>query len=118
LLIDRQLGVTDDVCEQDMRDFELNFLFNLSSHMASHGNARRKRCSKVGCRESSAKLDLKEIAAGPIAIEIESGIDGTNPGRNSAGVHASKESLPSCGGLIQTASMEAEIDCKLQSNFS
>jgi predicted dithiol-disulfide oxidoreductase (DUF899 family) len=69
-------------------------------------------------RESRAKLDLKEIAAGPIAMKIESGIDGTNPGRNSAGVHASKESLPSCGGLIQTASMEAEIDCKLQSNFS
>src|SRR5215469_3604062 len=37
LLIDGQLRVADDVCEQHMRNFELNFLFNLSSHMASHG---------------------------------------------------------------------------------
>jgi hypothetical protein len=25
-----------------MRDFQLNFLFNLGSHMDSHGNARPK----------------------------------------------------------------------------
>src|SRR5436190_24203801 len=30
--MDRQLRVTDDVCEQHMRDLELNFLFNLGSH--------------------------------------------------------------------------------------
>ncbi len=35
----RQLRVTDNVREQNMRDFELNFLFNLGSHMDSHGNA-------------------------------------------------------------------------------
>jgi hypothetical protein len=32
LLIDRQLRVTDNVCEQDMRDLELDFLFNLGGH--------------------------------------------------------------------------------------
>src|SRR4030095_13743219 len=37
--MDRQLRVTDDVCEQDMRDFQLNFLFNLGSHVDSRGNA-------------------------------------------------------------------------------
>jgi len=30
--MDRQLRVTDNVREQHMRDFELNFLFNLSGH--------------------------------------------------------------------------------------
>jgi hypothetical protein len=42
LLMDRQLRVTHNVCEQHMRDLELNFLFNLGGHMDSHGNARRK----------------------------------------------------------------------------
>jgi hypothetical protein len=42
LLMDRQLRVTDNLCEQHMRDLELNFLFNLGGHMDSHGNARRK----------------------------------------------------------------------------
>src|SRR5215831_14255853 len=40
--MDRQFRVTDDVCEQHMGDFQLNFLFNLSSHLDSHGNARRE----------------------------------------------------------------------------
>src|SRR5947199_2667650 len=40
--MDRQLRVTDNVCEQHMRDLELNFLFNLGGHMDSHGIARRK----------------------------------------------------------------------------
>ena len=40
--MDRQLRVTDDVCEQDMRDFQLNFLFNLDSHVDSRGNAYDK----------------------------------------------------------------------------
>src|SRR5438874_11092326 len=33
--MDRQFRVTDDVCEHHMRYFELNFLFNLGSHMDS-----------------------------------------------------------------------------------
>src|SRR6266567_3740059 len=33
LLMDRQLRVTDNICEQYMRDFELNFLCNLGSHV-------------------------------------------------------------------------------------
>ena len=35
-----------------------------------------------------------------------------------SGLYAPKRSLPSCSVLIQTASMDAEIDCKLQSNSS
>jgi len=46
LLIDRQLRITDDVREQHMRDFQLNFLFNLGSHMDSHGNTPRKNTLK------------------------------------------------------------------------
>jgi hypothetical protein len=37
--MDRQLRVTDNVCEQHMRDFQLNFFLNLSGHMDSRGNA-------------------------------------------------------------------------------
>ena len=32
LLVDQQFRITDDVYEQDMRDFELNFLFNRRQH--------------------------------------------------------------------------------------
>jgi hypothetical protein len=32
LLSDEQLRIADDVYEQDMRDFELNFLLNLGGH--------------------------------------------------------------------------------------
>ena len=38
LLIDQELGVTDDVDEQDMRDFELNLFLNLNGHLV--GGAR------------------------------------------------------------------------------
>ncbi len=31
--MDRQLRVTDDVCEQQMRDFELDLFFNLGGHI-------------------------------------------------------------------------------------
>ena len=41
LVVNRKLRVTDNICEQHMRDFQLNFLFNLGSHMDLHGNARR-----------------------------------------------------------------------------
>ncbi|MDQ3315015.1 MAG: hypothetical protein M3505_10395 [Verrucomicrobiota bacterium] len=34
LPIDRQLGITDDVREQDMRDFELRIVSRLSGHVA------------------------------------------------------------------------------------
>src|SRR6516164_537404 len=40
--MNRQLRVTDDICEQHMRDLELNFLFNLGSHVDSRGNAGDK----------------------------------------------------------------------------
>jgi hypothetical protein len=31
--MDRQLRVTDDICEQHMRDLKLNLLLNLSRHI-------------------------------------------------------------------------------------
>ena len=33
LLVNRKLGVTNNVDEQDMRDLELDLLFNLSGHI-------------------------------------------------------------------------------------
>src|SRR4030095_10305527 len=44
-----------------MRDFQLNFFFNLGSHMDSHGTPPQGY-SQAGCRESSAKLGPREIA--------------------------------------------------------
>jgi hypothetical protein len=41
LLVNRELGVTDNVEEEDMRDLELDLFLNFGSHMDSHGNARR-----------------------------------------------------------------------------
>jgi hypothetical protein len=34
LVINRKLRVTNDIDEQDMRDFELDLLFNFSGHLA------------------------------------------------------------------------------------
>jgi hypothetical protein len=59
---------------------------------------------------------LKEIAAGPIAIKIESGVDGTNPLRNSIGASCFEEACQLAVFSGKLPSMEAEIDCKLQSN--
>jgi hypothetical protein len=46
LLIDEQFGLTDNVEKEHMRDFQLNFLFNLSSHLDARGNARRDNTLK------------------------------------------------------------------------
>src|SRR5207249_11630004 len=65
--MDRQLRVTDDVCEQHMRDLELNFLFNLSSHMDSHGNTLATiLSSNLPIVEREGRL--QEIAAVPPGI--------------------------------------------------
>jgi hypothetical protein len=40
--IDRQLRVTDDVCEQHMRDLQLDFFFDLGGHTDLYGNSRHK----------------------------------------------------------------------------
>src|SRR3954447_23807559 len=60
--MDRQLRVTDDVCEQHMRDLELNFLCNLGSHMGSHGNARRKNTLTYEPREETFSDSLLTVA--------------------------------------------------------
>src|SRR5262249_39738819 len=43
-----------------MRDFELNFLFNLGRHMNSHGNARRKDTLKEAA-ESRAQSIVSRV---------------------------------------------------------
>ena len=40
-MADRQLRVTDNVCEQYMRDFKLDLFLNFGGHLDLHGNARR-----------------------------------------------------------------------------
>jgi hypothetical protein len=50
LLMDRQLRVTDDVCEQHMCDLEVDLLLNLSRHMDSRGNAHHRDTLKVSGR--------------------------------------------------------------------
>jgi len=42
LLVNRELGVTDNVEKEHMRDLELDLFLKLGSHMDSHRNARRK----------------------------------------------------------------------------
>src|SRR4029450_11385837 len=57
----RQLRVTDDVCEQHMRDFELNFLFNLGGHTSVRGTTARALYnldSTVDSREQTQKASF------------------------------------------------------------
>ena len=42
LLVNGELRVTDNVDEENVGDFQLNFFFNQGRHMDSHGNARRE----------------------------------------------------------------------------
>jgi hypothetical protein len=64
--------------------------------------------SKGGPQRNCCRADIKSkqnqswIERAPVVIR--------------PGLYAPKRSLPFCSVLIQTASMEAEIDCKLQSN--
>jgi hypothetical protein len=39
--MDRQLRVTDNVCEQYMGDFKLDLFLNFGGHLDLHGNVRR-----------------------------------------------------------------------------
>src|SRR6266496_2653657 len=59
--MDRQLRVTDDVCEQHMRDFQLNFFFDLGRHMTRR-NGEPPKSLRLNYRESRAKAHSK-IAA-------------------------------------------------------
>ena len=59
--MDRQLGVTDDVREQHMRDFQLNFFFYLRRHMTRR-NGEPPKSLRLNYRESRAKAHSK-IAA-------------------------------------------------------
>ena len=63
LLINRQLRVTNNVDEKDMRDFELNLLFNLGGHAMNLpenktiDNSASRRPSKA--KQRFAKLELE-----------------------------------------------------------
>ena len=41
LLVNRELGVTDNVEKEHMRDLELDLFLNFGGHLDLHGNARR-----------------------------------------------------------------------------
>jgi hypothetical protein len=41
LLVNRELGVTDNVEKEDMRDLKLDLFLNFGSHLGSRGDARR-----------------------------------------------------------------------------
>jgi hypothetical protein len=41
LLVNRELGVTDNVQKEDMRDFKFDLFLNFGGHLDLHGNARR-----------------------------------------------------------------------------
>jgi hypothetical protein len=41
LIVNRELGVTDNVEKEDMRDFEFDLFLNFGGHLDLHGNARR-----------------------------------------------------------------------------
>src|SRR5204863_7904705 len=71
--MDWQLGVTDDVGEQHMRDFQLNFFFNLGSHMDSHGNTSRhdtlKQLPRVECKARPREIAPHYKGVLPISIQ-------------------------------------------------
>jgi hypothetical protein len=57
-----------------MRDFQLNFFFNLGSHMDSHGNARRRDTLKQAAesREQSSPKKSLRTNNGVLPISIQS----------------------------------------------
>ena len=62
LLVDQQFRIAHDIDEKDMRDFELNLLFNLGGHAMNLpenktiDNAASRRPSKA--KQWFAKLEL------------------------------------------------------------
>jgi hypothetical protein len=61
LVVNRQLGVTNDVDEQNMRDFQLNFFLNLSGHPVKLRETKAIDNSASG-RPSRTKLDVLPCA--------------------------------------------------------
>jgi hypothetical protein len=53
LVANRKLRVSDDVDEQDMRDFQLDFVFTFGGHKARRKGSRAKGESPLGSRTSS-----------------------------------------------------------------
>jgi hypothetical protein len=67
LLVNRELGVTDNVEKENMRDFEFDLFFNFDSHLDSHGNARRNDTLKSAAesREESASVNAHTDQSNP-----------------------------------------------------
>jgi len=62
LLVNRELGVTDNVEKEHMRDFEFDLFGNFGSHMDSHGNARRNDTLKYAAKsreESGSAMPMR-----------------------------------------------------------
>jgi|SRR5215471_14542425 len=56
LLINRELGITDNVEKEHMRDLKLDLFLIFGSHLNLTWKCPTQQYSQVGCRESSAKL--------------------------------------------------------------
>src|SRR5438067_4073419 len=74
LLVNRKLGVTDDVDKQDMRDFQLDFLFNLGRHINAPTACTRMIYNLDSTADSREQSQPREIAAhsnGSLPISIQ-----------------------------------------------
>ena len=63
LLVDKEFRITDDVDEKDMRDLDLNFLFNLGRHPVKlrENKAIHNSPSAVG-RDESRPQEIADVA--------------------------------------------------------
>jgi hypothetical protein len=64
LLVNRKLRVTNNVDEQDMRDFEPNLLFNLGGHVMNLPEIKIIDNS-ASCRRIETKAALRTLSAAP-----------------------------------------------------
>src|SRR5262249_754931 len=120
LLIDRQLRVADDVCEQDMCDLQLDFLFNLGSHMDSHGipdatilSSRLPRVERKARRPSTQRS--KQPSKVHAGLRSVGDLSSDETGRSAL---VDERACQLAVFSLTLASMEAEIDDKMPSNSS
>jgi len=103
LLVNRELGVTDNVEKEHMRDFKLDLFLKLGSHLDSHGNARRKMLSsRLRIVEHKGGRSKRPLNEAPVVIR-----PGFMLRRKACHLAVFSGKLPS---------MAAEIYCTLQSN--
>jgi hypothetical protein len=80
--VNRELGVTDNVDEENVRDLKLDLFLKLGSHLGSHGDTRRDDTLKQAAesREESASATLlliiqtkRKLHAGLICLGNKAG---------------------------------------------